>query len=160
MTVGPAGTHALVQVRFWDGRGRLDEILVLVHAAFAGLEPPSSVLRDTVSDFAHRLQTESALIAQVGDEIVGSVFCACQGDALYLTRMAVAADWRRCGVGSALLRFAADEARRMGGARLTLRVRQSLPDNRSYFERRGFVVTGEGREGDRPPYLSMESVVH
>jgi GNAT superfamily N-acetyltransferase len=160
MTAGPAGTHAPVQVRFWDGSGRLDVLLTLVQAAFEGLQPPSSVLRDTVSDFAHRLQTESALIAQVGDEIVGSVFCARKGDALYLTRMAVAPIWRRRGVGSALLRAAVDEARRMGGARLTLRMRQNLPDNRSYFERRGFVVTGEGREGGRPPYLSMEYVVH
>ncbi|MBN8964025.1 MAG: GNAT family N-acetyltransferase [Rhizobiales bacterium] len=159
MTAGPTEAQGSVQVCPWDGSGRLDELLALVHAAFEGLQPPSSVLRETLADLAERLRVETALIAQVGDEIVGSVFCASKGDALYLTRMAVAPIWRGRGVGSALLRAAADEARRIGGARLTLRVRQNLPGNRSYFERRGFVVIGEGREDDRAPYLAMEYVV-
>jgi predicted N-acetyltransferase YhbS len=62
-----------------------------------------------------------------------------------LTRMAVAANWRGRGVGSALLRAAADEARRMGATKLTLRLRRSLADHRAYFARRGFVVISEGR---------------
>ena len=40
--------------------------------------------------------------------------------------------------------------------RLTLRVRDTLPGNRAYFERFGFAVTGEGADPGRPPYNAME----
>jgi len=159
MTAGPVGTPASVQIYRWNGSGRLDEFLALIHAAFDGMQPPSSVLRETLSDLAARLRVETALLAQVRGDIVGSVFCAIKSDRLYLTRMAVAANWRRRGVGSALLGAATDEARRAGAARLTLRARQSLPDNRAYFERRGFVVTSVGRDEDRPPYYAMECIL-
>jgi len=84
------------------------------------------------------------------------VFCALKGDELYLTRMAVLPAWRERGVGRALLAAAEAEARRGGKQRLALRVRQNLPGNRRYFERRGFTVTGEGRDRGRPPYYVMQ----
>jgi len=70
--------------------------------------------------------------------------------------MAVAPDWQARGVGSALLDAAVGEARRNGATRLTLRVRQNLPANKAYFERRGFVVSGEGQDPGRPAYFAME----
>ena len=150
------GVPVPVRVGRLGAAARPDEILTLVQTAFSGLQPPSSVLREAPSDLVARLRTETALVASAGEHIVGSVFCAAKDDALYLTRMAVAPAWRGQGVGSALLAACADEARRMGAARLTLRVRQNLPDNRAYFERRGFIVTGEGQDSGRPPYFAME----
>jgi len=135
---------------------RLPELLALLHRAFEGLDPPSGMLKETLDDLAARLGRESFLVAHAGDAIVGSVFCALKGDELYLTRMAVLPAWRERGVGRALLAAAEAEARRGGKQRLALRVRQNLPGNRRYFERRGFTVTGEGRDPGRPPYYVMQ----
>jgi len=141
----------------WDiAAGRLDDILALVHAAFQGLDPPSSVLRETLLDFARRLRDEITLVAMADEAIVGSMFCAAEGDALYLTRMAVADGWRGQGVGAALLATAEDHGRAAAASGLTLRVRRNLPGNRAYFERHGFVVTAEGQDAGHPPYQVME----
>ncbi len=136
---------------------RLPELLALLYRAFDGLDPPSGVLKETLDDLSARLGRETFLVATAaGGGIVGSVFYARKGDERYLTRMAVLPAWRGCGVGRALLAAAEGEARRGGKERLALRVRQNLPGNRLYFERRGFTVTGKGRDPGRPPYYVME----
>jgi GNAT superfamily N-acetyltransferase len=140
----------------WDKPERLDELLRVVHSAFREFEPPSGVLSETLEHLTARFHRETFLVAQAGGDIIGSLFCARKDDALYLTRMAVSPVWRKRGVGRALLAAAEAEARRIGAARLTLRVRKSLPGNRVYFESFGFAVTGEGADPGRPPYDTME----
>lgn len=137
-------------------RTRLGDILAVVHAAFDRLQPPSSVMQETVAELEARLRAGAIIIAQAGDHIVGSLFAAPVGDALYLTRLATLPAWRRQGVGAALLATAERHARDGGARRLTLRVRIDLPDNRRYFERGGFVVIGEGQDPGRPRYVVME----
>jgi predicted N-acetyltransferase YhbS len=150
---------AVFSVTRWITEDRLDELLVLVHAAFAGFEPPSSVLNETVADLARRLNEGIVLVAQADGRFIGSVFAVRQNDALYLTRLAVASPWRRQGIGHALVDAAADEARAAGARRLTLRVRVNLPGNRAYFESLGFAVTGQGQDPERPPYDAMARVL-
>jgi predicted N-acetyltransferase YhbS len=147
---------AAIVTRRWTQAARLDDILAMVHAAFGAFEPPSGVLDETVVDLARRLRENIVFVAQAGDEFVGSVFCTVQGDALYLARLATAPAWRRRGVAAALLSACEAEARRIGARRLTLRVRLTLPENRAYFERAGFSVTGRGQDPGRTPYLTME----
>jgi GNAT superfamily N-acetyltransferase len=142
--------------RRWTQAERLEDILAVVHAAFGGFEPPSGVLDETVADVARRQRDGIVFVAQAGDEFVGSVFCTVQGDALYLARLATAPAWRKRGVATALLAACEAQARRIGAQRLTLRVRVTLPENRAYFERAGFAVTGRGQDPGRTPYLSME----
>ena len=132
---------------------RFGDVLVLVHDAFRGFEPPSSVLSETIADIEQRFKAGPLLIAQVGDELVGSIFCAVKDDALYLTRLATLPAWCRRGVGRALMAAAEAQARANGAKRLTLRVRITLPANQRYFERLGFIVTREGQEGGRTPFL-------
>ena len=139
----------------WTSTDRLDELLELVHGAFAGLQPPSSVLNETVDDIARRLRDGFALVVRADDQLIGSVFATRQDDALYLARLAVAPAWRRQGVGRALVDAAADEAQAAGLKRLSLRVRQNLPGNRAYFEHLDFAVTGQGQDPGRPPYDAM-----
>ena len=130
--------------------------MATVHAAFAGLEPPSGVLRETAADLMARQRDGIVLVALSGDEFVGSIFCARKDDSLYLTRMAVLPAWRRRGVGRALMAEAEKKARTLGLAKLALRVRKTLPANRAYFESFGFIVTGEGQEAGRTPFHTME----
>ena len=150
-----SGPAAFTIGRCSDGN-RLGDILAVVHAAFSGFQPPSSVLAETITDMEARLRAGPIMIAQSADDIVGSVFCAHDGDALYLTRLATLPAWRKRGVGTALIAAAEREARGLGASQLTLRVRTNLPDNRRYFEQAGFVVTGQGQDHGRPPYFAMQ----
>jgi GNAT superfamily N-acetyltransferase len=153
------GAQPAFTVVRWTAPDRLEDVLALVHSAFAGFEPPSGVLNETVADVAARQRAGIVLVAQAGTDFVGSLFCQPKGDALYLTRMASAPARRKSGIGRALLEAAKEEARRLGLTRLTLRVRVTLPGNLAYFKRAGFVVTGEGQDPGRTPYITMERVL-
>ena len=146
-------------VRRWTSSERLGEIMGMIHAAFDGFEPPSGVLKETAADLAKRQRDGFVLVAMEGDDFLGSLFCAQKDNSLYLTRMATRPDMWGSGVGRAMLRVAEDEARTMGLPRLSLRVRKTLPGNRVYFARFGFVVIGEGQEDGRTPFDVMEKVL-
>ena len=143
----------------WTSAERLDEILAVVHAAFAGFDPPSSVLRETVADVAARQRDGLILVAQANGRFIGSVFAAPKSGSLYVTRLAVLPAWRRRGVGGALMAAVEREARAAQCAKITLRVRVNLPGNRAYFEKLGFVVTGRGQDAGRPPYDAMKRLL-
>jgi ribosomal protein S18 acetylase RimI-like enzyme len=145
-----------VAIRRWTSADRLNEIMAMVHAAFAEFTPASGVLKETAADLADRQRDGFVLVAMEGDDFIGSVFCAAKDNSLYLTRMATRPDRRGRGVGRMLMRAAEDEAHRMRLPKLTLRVRQTLPGNLAYFQKCCFVVTGEGQEGGRTPFYTME----
>jgi predicted N-acetyltransferase YhbS len=153
------GASPAFTVSRWTSAVRLGDIMAMIHVAFGAFEPPSGVLKETVADLAARQRDGLVLVAQNGERFIGSLFCARQSDALYLTRLATTPDWRRRGVGRALIAAAESEARASGVMRLTLRVRKNLPGNRAYFERLGFIVTGEGADPGRPPYDAMERLL-
>jgi predicted N-acetyltransferase YhbS len=148
-----------VEIQRWTSPERLDEIMAMVHAAFSDFTPPSGVLKETVADLAQRQRDGFVLVAMEDDEFIGSVFCAVKDNSLYLTRMATRPDRWGDGIGRAILRRCEDEARKMKLPKLLLRVRKTLPGNRVYFARFGFVVTGEGQEGGRTPFDVMEKAL-
>ena len=121
---------------------RIDELHALVHGVFGVLpiDPPSSVLKETPADFAARLATETCLVVEADGQLIASIFCAPDGDALYVGRLAVHGEWRRRGIASALIEAAKDEARRLGARRITLGARIALPGNVALFRRHGFAV--------------------
>lgn len=124
---------------------RAGELHGFTQAVFGALDidPPSSVLKETEADFVARLQDETAFIIETDGQLIGSVFCAPKGDALYIGRLAVAPAWRRRGVASALVEAAKAEARRLHLARITLGARIALPGNVALFRRHGFTVVAE-----------------
>jgi ribosomal-protein-alanine N-acetyltransferase len=63
-------------------------------------------------------------------------------DELHINNIAVVPEYRRLGVGSALLRRVLDEAARFGIRRTMLEVRQSNAPARQLYEKFGFVVAG------------------
>jgi ribosomal protein S18 acetylase RimI-like enzyme len=121
------------------------ELLALAHGAFGDLpiDPPSSVLKETVADFVARLTSETCLAIEHDGRLIGAVFCIADGDAVYIGRLAVASDWRRRGVASALIDAAKVQARRIGARRMTLKARIPLASNVELFRRHGFVITAE-----------------
>ncbi len=148
-----------IVVRRWTSPERHTDIVAMIHAAFAGLAPPSGVLKETSADFAKRQQEGIVLVAQEADRFVGSLFCVRKGDSLYLTRMAVLPALQKRGIGVLLIQAAEAEARAMKLPKLLLRVRKSLPGNRAYFSKHGFAVIGEGADLGRPPYDVMEKTL-
>src|SRR6185295_7161342 len=83
---------------------RAPELHALLQGVFGALaiDPPSSMLKETAADVAARLELETCFIALADGRLIGSVFCAPRGDALYIGRLAVLPDWRGRGVASAL----------------------------------------------------------
>jgi len=130
--------------RFGDA-ARLAQLHRFVQEAFRDLpiDPPSSVLKETVADFTARLRSDTILVALNSDALIGSIFCTPKNDALYVGRLAVRTDWRRRGVASALVDAAKDEARRRGARRITLGARIALPGNVALFRRNGFAIVRE-----------------
>ena len=124
---------------------RLPELYALVQAVFGALaiDPPSSVLKETQADFAARLKDETCFIVEADGQLIASIFCALDGDALYVGRLAVAPAYRRRGIANALMEAAKDEARRRGAKRITLGARISLPGNVALFHSHGFVIVRE-----------------
>jgi ribosomal protein S18 acetylase RimI-like enzyme len=101
------------------------------------------VLKESQADFSARLQHETCFIVEAEGKLIASVFCAIDGDALYVGRLAVAPEWRRRGAANALMDAVKAEARRHGAQRITLGARIALPGNVALFRRHGFVIVRE-----------------
>lgn len=119
-------------------------LLRLIHAAFeeyrGQLDPPSGAHSDTAGLLSLHLQVEHALIAEVGGEPAGCVFYHISDRSLYMHRLAVSPDWRRQGVGAALVAAVERQARDLLMDWVTLGVRISLPANRRFYEKREYQV--------------------
>jgi GNAT superfamily N-acetyltransferase len=137
-------------------------LMALLHAAYAPMEgvidPPSSLLAMTAADLAAKARDGVLLLAREGDgPLAGCLFCAAEGDALHLSKLAVRPERQGEGLARALVAAAEREARARGLARLTLSSRVELTANHAVFARLGFRETGRTAHPgfDRPTSIAF-----
>lgn len=140
---GAAGSGVKVRPMRGDA-AEIAAVVALIRDTFAEyvdwLDPPPSAVRETPESIVELLGRELGLVAEADGATVGCLFLQRrEGADIYIGRVAVARAYRRGGVGRALMAAAEAEARRMGGARLTLGVRLALDGNRRFFQSLGFV---------------------
>jgi len=141
-------------------------VVALIRDAFADyldrLDPPPGAVNETAESIGTLLGREHGLVAEVGGAAVGCLFLHRREDGdIYVGRVAVARAHRRGGVGRALLAAAEAEARRLGGARLTLGVRLALDGNRRFFASLGFAEGAlHAHPGyDKPTWVEMTKTI-
>ncbi len=137
----------------------------LIREAFAAqsvaTDPPSSALRETAGSVAAHLAEGGGAGLEAGADLVGLVLWADRDGGLYLGRLAVLPAWRGRGAARALIGEAETEARRRGLARLHVRVRIALEENRRLFAACGFTATRQGAHPgyDAPTFVVMEKAL-
>jgi GNAT superfamily N-acetyltransferase len=143
------------------GAERADDVHRLTQAAFAPyarLQPPSGAVAESVEHVAAVLTAGGGAVAERAGVAVGCLRWSLRdGGDLYVGRVAVDPGEQGSGIGRALMAWAEAEARRRGCGALSVGVRVALPENLAYFQRMGFVVTGEHRHDgfEQPTWLSL-----
>jgi predicted N-acetyltransferase YhbS len=140
-------------------------LLHVIHTAFqeyrGQLDPPSGAHAETIESLRDKLATAKVAIAESAGKIVGCVFFKSEPGRVYISRLSVLPNERRRGIGSALMDFAEEWARREELERAYLGVRIVLTEQQSYYARRGYRVIGEARHPGfaEPTYLLMEKTL-
>ena len=126
---------------------RLADMLELIRRVFAEhdgrIDPPSSMHRMTLADLEEA--AEGGEVWGFGTPPVACVILTVKGSALYISKLAVAADQRGKGLARALIACAEARARAKGLAALELQTRVELVENHAAFRALGFEKTGETR---------------
>jgi ribosomal protein S18 acetylase RimI-like enzyme len=127
------------------------ELAALDAATWSTLSSPAPYDPER-SFFNDRTAPEDVLVATVDGRIAGYIKLgrvtelAASDHVRMVAGFAVAPDFRRRGIGRALLDAAAEEARARGARRLTLRVLGPNTTARRLYESAGFVVEGIQRD--------------
>ena len=138
-------------------------ILALLHSAFAfmagRIDPPSSL--QALTPEALSRQARLGEIWVCGDPPVACVFLTPKPQALYIGKLAVAADQRRRGLARELVTLAETRARALDLPALELQTRIELTENQATFLALGFVeVARTAHPGfDRPTSVTFRRPV-
>lgn len=79
-----------------------------------------------------------SLVAEHGDEVIGAVLCSHDGRRGYLHHLAVKADFRRRGIGSALVQRCTDLLSREGIVKCNVFILESNEGGVAFWEHNGF----------------------
>lgn len=149
----------------YHAQGSVDAaaILQLIRTAFAymdgRIDPPSSMHRLTEADIVEKAR--SAEVWLIGAPPVACVFLTPRTDALYIGKLAVAADQRGKGLARALITTAEKRAQALGLGWLELETRVELIENQATFRALGFHETGRSAHAgyDRPTSVTFRKAV-
>jgi N-acetylglutamate synthase-like GNAT family acetyltransferase len=146
----------------FDDWKALHGLLVSAFASMDGrIDPPSSLTRMSVGDLQKKALTEFVVIARERHRLVGCGFGAASSDCLYLSKLAVDADFQKRGVLRSMLPLFVSEARGIGLNCLELKTRVELTDNHATFAALGFEKVGETAHPsyDRPTSFTFRKSV-
>lgn len=132
-----------------------------VWAAYAGMEPPSSALRETVEDVVQELRTSGGLVvrARADGRLLAAVRFAEHDGGFWLRRLAVHPDVRRRGLAGSLVAAGEESAHDRGYDELRVGVRSALGEIAGFWRRRGFcerAAHGHWVEFARPLPVGLE----
>jgi GNAT superfamily N-acetyltransferase len=133
--------------RVWEPRtvairkataGDVEGVRALVERAYARYVPRIG-LRPGPMDADHRALVEAGLVFVVGDpEIVGVIVLRRADDHLLVENVAVDPSRQGQGLGRELLRFAEEEARRLGFSEMRLYTHELMSENIELYGRQGW----------------------
>jgi len=117
-------------------------LVAVLHAGFeeyrGRLDPPSGVHNETAETIRKKLNMDSAVVAENDGDVIGCVFYVHEASCLDLGRLAVLPQYRRQGVGRALVEYVENRARALQVTRVELGVRLALPRLQAYYEALGY----------------------
>ncbi len=143
------------------GPERAEELHRLTQAAFRKhrkLDPPSGAVRESVDRVRDDLASGGGAIAELDGRPVGCLRWYVGDDGnFHVRRVAVEPELQRRGLGSVLMAWAEEEARRRGCKAVSVGVRLALRDNLDFYRKLGYEVIGEHRHEsyDRTTWLAM-----
>lgn len=112
-----------------------------VLAAWTGtVDPRSSGHRLTEAEVGDLLAAGGGVVAEVGDEVVGTVLWAHEGHLVELMKLAVVPAARGAGIAPLLVRAVEAEAERRGATGVLLAVSAYSPGLVGWYERLGYRV--------------------
>ena len=115
----------------------LVQVVAMENRSFVDPWSPDALEQELASD-----SLRLPLVAEAGGKVVGYLMAWKIVDQLHILNIAADPDYRRRGVGTALLRTASDRAAEMGLGEITLEVRESNNEALAFYRRHGFVATG------------------
>jgi ribosomal-protein-alanine acetyltransferase len=98
----------------------------------------------------------NVVVARDGDAICGFALMAYRSEDAHLLLLAVSPDWRRRGIGSALIGWLEETLRQAGITRVQVEVRQANRVARAFYARLGF----EQVNASRGYYQGVENALH
>jgi GNAT superfamily N-acetyltransferase len=92
-----------------------------------------------LQDYAAVIRDESVTVAQVAAQVAGVIVLSHTDEGLLIENVAVYPQWKGRGVGTELLRFAEQEARRLACSNLYLYTNELMVENIALYAKRGYV---------------------
>ena len=113
-----------------------------VAALWRRVFPDSPPWNDPETDIRRKLsvQRELFLVATIGEELVGTAMAGFDGHRGWVYYVAVSPEYRRQGIGRALMKRVEEDLAELGCSKLNLQVRASNSQVVSFYQRLGYQV--------------------
>lgn len=139
----------------------IPQVVAVIRAAFAEyegqLKPPSSTHHKTPEIVQRELEDGGGFVVSNEALIIGCVFYHNNADYIYLDRLAVLPDYRRCGIARSLIQSVEQHALRQGIAEVRLSVRLVLERQRALYEQLGYAFVSYGTHAGfaQPTFVTL-----
>jgi tRNA threonylcarbamoyladenosine biosynthesis protein TsaE len=139
-----------------EAAGEVHRLTQLAFGGYGWLTPPSGALRENTAAVRQELEEHGGALARLDGRAVGALRLVSEPAHLHVRRVAIDPAVQRSGIGTALMDWARDEARRRGYGEIRVGVRAQLPGNRAFYERLGYRVVGEHPHPGAPDAVWFE----